>query len=185
MGDTYVPKCCDTTLQNDDQWFFYPEYGIRELADLQNVYHQTVGSGGVLEMDFAIDRTGNVAPEHAARYKELGDWVRACYGNDKVVGSGKTDGISDILVEVDEAISFDRFVLKEDMSVVGQAITGFSITSGDTVHYKSDLAGIGNKKIIILDAPVRGVSEVTFSVTASLVESFGEVSFALVSGDEC
>ena len=111
--------------------------------------------------------------------------MRACYVTTRVVGSGRSEGISDIVVEVDEAASFDRFVLKEDMSVVGQAITGFSITSGDTVHYKSDLAGIGNKKIIILDALVRGVSEVTFSVTASLVESFGEVSFALVSGDEC
>ena len=32
--------------------------GIRSLEDLTNVYHQTVGRNGVLEMDFAIDRTG-------------------------------------------------------------------------------------------------------------------------------
>lgn len=29
---------------------------------------QTVGRNGVLEMDFAIDRTGRVDPKHAARY---------------------------------------------------------------------------------------------------------------------
>lgn len=44
------------------------------------VYHDTVGQNGVLELDFAIDRQGRVNATHAARYKQLGDWVRGCYG---------------------------------------------------------------------------------------------------------
>ncbi len=38
-----------------------------------------MGRNGVLELDFAINRNGLVEPSHAARYKELGDWARACY----------------------------------------------------------------------------------------------------------
>jgi hypothetical protein len=32
-------------------------------------YHHSVGNNGVLELDFAIDDTGNVHPNHAAEYK--------------------------------------------------------------------------------------------------------------------
>jgi hypothetical protein len=44
----------------------------------------------VLEMDFAIDRTGRVDPIHAARYTELGDWIRSCYGTPvgEIAGKG-------------------------------------------------------------------------------------------------
>ena len=36
---------------------------------------------GMLELDFAIDRDGLVRPTHATRYKELGSWIRKCYGS--------------------------------------------------------------------------------------------------------
>jgi alpha-L-fucosidase len=78
-GDS-CPKACDTTLQNDDTWFFEADEGIRNLEDLKEVYHKTVGNNGLLEMDLAINRDGIVEPSHAKRYKELGDWIRSCYG---------------------------------------------------------------------------------------------------------
>ena len=77
-GGSWMPVACDTTLQIGDTWFIEPGMPIRTLKDLTDVYHQTVGRNGVLEMDFAIDRTGRVAPKHAARYKEFGDWVKSC-----------------------------------------------------------------------------------------------------------
>ena len=61
------PKGCDTTLQDDDFWFFETTKSIRELDDLKNVYHKTVGSNGVLEIDLAVNRDGVVEPSHAAR----------------------------------------------------------------------------------------------------------------------
>jgi len=30
-GDVFCPKGCDTTLQNDDQWFYTPDYPLRSL----------------------------------------------------------------------------------------------------------------------------------------------------------
>ena len=193
-GGVFAPKGCDTTLQNDDQWFFYPEYGIRELDNLKNVYHQTVGNNGVLEIDFAVDRTGNVDAAHAARYKELGDWSRACYNESNFVASGEEAGIAPIVVDVKSSDKFDRFLIREDMSKVGQAITNFDIygkTAGgdsfDTKLFSSGdkQTGIGNKKILLLDDAVSGLDQVKFVVTESLIDNFGAVSFSVVSGNDC
>ncbi len=38
-------------------------------------YHASVGQNSVLELDFAVDRTGRIDPVHAARYAEV-----ACAG---------------------------------------------------------------------------------------------------------
>lgn len=43
---TWCPKCCDTTLQIGDTWFFEPDLPVRPLAELIRVYHQTVGRNG-------------------------------------------------------------------------------------------------------------------------------------------
>lgn len=55
-------------------------------------------SPGVLELDFAIDRDGLVAPSHAARYKQLGDYIASCYGSDNVaamaIGNPGQDSIT-------------------------------------------------------------------------------------------
>jgi hypothetical protein len=62
--------------------------GIRALSDLINVYHATVGSNSVLELDFAIDRTGRVDPTHAARYKEVGWLVRVGFSYSRLLLHG-------------------------------------------------------------------------------------------------
>lgn len=49
--------------------------------------HNSVGSNGHLELDFAIDRTGNVAPDHAAAYRQFGAWMRSCYGSPLATGT--------------------------------------------------------------------------------------------------
>ena len=48
--------------------FYVPGTPLRSLATLIQVYHDTVGNNGVLEMDFAIDRTGRVDSQMADAY---------------------------------------------------------------------------------------------------------------------
>jgi hypothetical protein len=60
------PSGVDVTLQLNDHWFFTPGDALHPLSDLVSYYHQSVGSNGHLEIDFAIDRTGGIAPKHAA-----------------------------------------------------------------------------------------------------------------------
>ena len=93
----WVPKTCDTTLQNGDHWFYTPPAtSIRNLGQLVDVYHNTVGRNGVLELDFAINRDGLVAPEHEAMYRAFGAWIRTCYGDGNRVasfgGGGRSTG---------------------------------------------------------------------------------------------
>ena len=78
---TFCPKGSDCTLQAPDHWFWMmPNTPIKSLATLIDMYHKTFGSNSVMELDFAIDRTGNIDPTHAKRYTEFGTWIRSCYG---------------------------------------------------------------------------------------------------------
>ena len=78
----WCPKACDTSLQQINKWgwgtwFWMEGFPLRPMNQLISVYHDTVGRGGVLELDFAIDRDGLVHPDHAQLYKQFGDWIRA------------------------------------------------------------------------------------------------------------
>ena len=42
-------------MQENDAWFFAPTDAIRSLQELIQVYHNTVGNNGVLELDFGIN----------------------------------------------------------------------------------------------------------------------------------
>ena len=54
------------TLQVHDSWFWAPQRKVHNLTTLAGFYHGSVGANGHLEIDFAVDRTGNVAPAHVA-----------------------------------------------------------------------------------------------------------------------
>ena len=155
-------QATDYTLQAGDTWFYEPPAGdaehpgpttLRPLDELVFTYHSTVGHNTVLELDFAIDRDGLVAPSHAALYKRLGDFIRTCYdASPLAVGTTtmtsatsaagdnlrapKPDGVSGGLAgEVgvasvtlqlgsdDAPKTFDRVVLEEDQTA-GQRVRG-------------------------------------------------------------
>ena len=98
-------------------------------------------------MDFAIDETGNVAAEQAARYKEFGDWIRNCYGTPlkETNGSITSEG-GKLSLSVDNG-SFDRVMIREDLSK-GQRIREFAIIINGVVDTNS--TSIGNKRIVLL-----------------------------------
>eukprot|EP01129_Flabellula_baltica_P002831 TRINITY_DN12731_c0_g1_i2.p1 TRINITY_DN12731_c0_g1~~TRINITY_DN12731_c0_g1_i2.p1 ORF type:complete len:290 (-),score=66.72 TRINITY_DN12731_c0_g1_i2:28-897(-) len=158
-SDVWCPVGCDTTLQLDDSWFFTPGLGIRTLDDLINVYHQTVGNNGVLEIDFAIDRTGRVHPQHAARYKLFGDWIRSCYGFPLSSTSG---GGSEWEIELN-GDTIDRVVIQEDQRK-GQRIRAYSIEAliitgdgkGSWVPFSKGTS-VGNKRIDVIPKPLTSV----------------------------
>ena len=52
-----------------DQWFYDAKGGIRTLAELQDVYHGTVGRNSFLMMDYAPTPEGLIAPDQVARCK--------------------------------------------------------------------------------------------------------------------
>ena len=125
---TFCPKGSDCTLQAPDHWFWMPNTPIKSLATLIDMYHKSVGSNSVMELDFAIDRTGNIDPTHAERYAEFGAWIRSCYGTAVArTPWSLTDTLELAVASTDGAgIGIDRIVIQEDISR-GQRITSYSV----------------------------------------------------------
>eukprot|EP00049_Salpingoeca_infusionum_P017725 m.354135 g.354135 ORF g.354135 m.354135 type:complete len:581 (-) comp16928_c0_seq1:238-1980(-) len=149
-GTDYCPAGCDTTLQNFDTWFFVPNTGIRGISDMINVYHHTVGSNGVLELDFAIDRTGNVDPTHASRYAELGTWIKNCYGTP--LANASTLAQTTVQLKFSSPTSVDRFMLQE-MFEQGERVRSWSIavqtSAGADYQPFANGTVIGYKQIVL------------------------------------
>jgi alpha-L-fucosidase len=176
-GNVWCPKGCDTTLQHGDTWFFEKGNAIRSLAELITVYHATVGKNGMLEMDFAINRDGVVEPSHAARYKELGDWVTACYVTGlKYVTAGNCTSQGCVL-EIDltkgsphangaAGITIDRSMVQEQIAD-GQRVRSYKVelitAAGATVPLSSGHS-VGNKRIDVLAKPVKNAVKARLTI---------------------
>ena len=166
----WMPKAADTTLQTGDVWFYEPGQGIRELSDLINVYHQTVGRNAVLEMDFAIDRTGRVDPAHTARYTELGNWIRGCYGEGKALA--ETDGRGgSFSIALPTAAKVDRVVLREDQAQ-GQRIRSYTVeafVNGAWAPF-SHGDGVGNRRVDLAAAGAVSASALRLNISQAIAE---------------
>lgn len=149
----------DTTLQNGDHWFYVEGDPIRTLAELIDVYHASVGANSVLELDFAIDTTGNVHPSHAVAYKQFGDWIRSCYGTLVASTSGDNDTLTLPLPAGGSTI--DRFIVQEDQTY-GQRVRAFVIETqteaGGPWTQASVGTSIGHKRIALAAATVKATA---------------------------
>lgn len=145
-----------------DTWFYEPPTGdaehsaptpLRPLDELIFTYHSTVGHNTVLELDFAIDRNGLVAPSHAALYKRLGDFIRDCYSTPiGIATTPQGDTSASATVALGSALEFDRVVLEEDQTQ-GQRVRGWVVewSSDNGVTWKEFETGasVGAKRIVI------------------------------------
>lgn len=161
----FVPAECDTTLQTEGRWFFGVGQPLRSIEEMIGVYHTSVGRNCLLELDFAPDRSGLIPADHAARYKQLGDFIKSCYGkpigNNK--GSSKGKGVYHMAFDYPTAI--DRIQLMEDQTN-GQVIRSYKVYAkivdiggvNGTLDVPwtlvSNGTSIGHKKIDIFEKPV-------------------------------
>jgi alpha-L-fucosidase len=164
-GAVWQPSGVDVTLQQGDRWFYMPGVPVHSLSDLAGFYHKSVGANGHLEIDFAIDRTGNVDPVHAARYAEFGAWIRGCYGAPVAAGSLPA-GATSFSFAVPAGATFDRVMLEEDQTQ-GQLIVAYTVEALVGGAYVPFSAGVtvGSKRIDVASAAVAGATAVRVSVT--------------------
>lgn len=145
----WCPKGCDTTLQENDEWFYIPEVPIRSLSTMMEIYHQTVGRNGVLELDVAVDGTGRVHYDHAQRYKQMGDYIETCYGSPLQNWTNVTGYVIDL--ELEQPVLTDRIMLREDQWRGGQRVRDYKIyikkSQADEWSLFSQGKSIGNKRI--------------------------------------
>ncbi|KAI1331521.1 family 29 glycoside hydrolase [Xylariaceae sp. FL0255] len=123
----FAPAECDTTLQSGDRWFWGIDTPLRNLSEMIDVYHQTVGRNCILELDLSPDRSGLIPASYAARYKELGDFIRSCYGN-PVDGSGivNTTTATGLSFDFMRPTVIDRVAIMEDQKN-GQVIRAYEV----------------------------------------------------------
>lgn len=130
-----------------------------------------MGSNGVLELDFAISRTGQLDPAHTARYKQLGAWISSCYGTPvaRTSGSGQT---LELTVPPAANNTIDRMWIREDLQH-GQRIRNFTVEymAAGSESWTPFSAGrsVGNKRIDLLSAPAH-VSKLRLTVTAAIAD---------------
>lgn len=150
---------------------------------MKDVYHRTVGRNCLLELDLTPDRNGLIPASYAARYKELGDFIRSCYGA-PIPGkhSVHPDGDEGVYrLSFDTPTTIDRIMLMEDQAQ-GQVIRSYGVyarvvdkdggdegsASGNGKNTPwtkvSNGTSIGHKKIDLFDSPV-AVMEVMVNTT--------------------
>ena len=189
----YAPSSTDYTLQANDVWFFEPNYPLRSITELISTYHATVGANTVLELDFAISRTGLLEQSHVDLYKTFGQWIRNCYGS-PIAQAQLPQGIYTLTIPLDtngpSGVLMDRIVLQEGLSVdtYGQCVTNYTLEvlevgmSDWSLFGKSNAHLIGNKRIELNSptpgtiGPAMNVTAVRFNVTKYLCEPIVNIS---------
>jgi alpha-L-fucosidase len=136
------------------------------------VYHQTVGRNCLLMLDLTPDRTGLIPPAYASRYKELGDFIRSCYGTSVTPNKRISSDDSTIHIQVfDELpVTVDRSVIQEDQTH-GQVIRAYTVsvqlvnaTDNQWITVAQGTS-IGNKKIDIWQVGPQLITAVRLNIT--------------------
>ena len=162
---------------------------MHPLTDLVKFYHSSVGANGHLEIDLAVDRTGNVDPTHAAAYKQFGDWIRACYGSPVATGSLPAGATSFTLALPGGAGGsvVDRVALSEDQTS-GQLIISYTVEAlpagGSAWVPFSGGVSVGSKRIDVAAGGPVAATALRFSITADWGQSPG-VTMAAFAPDGC
>ena len=126
------------------------------------MYHNTVGRNCKLMLDLAVAQTGRVDPQHARRYKQLGDWVRQCYGHPIPAQGNFTcqatqGGQTECHLDFGREVVVDRVVLREELRY-GQLVREWSMSAemewGDCAGCVLPIPSaqgqsIGNKRIAL------------------------------------
>jgi alpha-L-fucosidase len=149
---------------------------LRPLSELITVYHNAVGRNTVMELDFAIDQTGQVEASHAALYKRFGDWIRECYGTP--LASAQLNGSAgsyDLEIVIPISTPADRIVLREDQRQ-GERILSYRVVVVATGAVFSSGTSVGNKRIDLGAANVTGTLRLEVVSTARGLPPF--VTFA-------
>jgi alpha-L-fucosidase len=140
------------------------------------VYHQTVGRNCLLMLDLAPDRTGIIPVAHASRYKELGDFIRSCYGTSVPPSRRLILDDSNIHIQLFDSspVTVDRSVIQEDQTN-GQLIRGYTVdvqlvntTNATQWITVAQGTSVGNKKIDIWQTGPQLVSAIRLNVTKAV-----------------
>ena len=215
LAPSPTPLQVDVTIQSNDHWFFTPQDSLHSLSDMARFYRAwrsgsprgapcgrspsltpplpppsppdaSVGANGHLEIDFAIDRTGNVAPAHAALYSAFGGWIRSCYGKAPLAAGALAAGAYSLTLPLPAGAAPDRVVLQETLTG-GQFLVAYAIEAqvGGAWQPFSKGVTVGSKRIDVLGAAVAGATALRLNVTEAYAPGHAGVTLAVLDGAGC
>ena len=132
-------------------WFYHAQQDdqVKSLPELVDIYFRSVGYNSVLLLNIPPDKRGLLHGNDVQRLKELGDYLKKTFADNKLDGGDKTCDLVagefyDYMVKPGE--TFNTFMLQEDITR-GQRIEEFKLEAyyggkwyelakGTTVGYK-------------------------------------------------
>ena len=163
-GNVFCPAETDTVLAAFDMWFWRSGVPLRSLADLQQVYYDSVGQNTNLLLNIAPNRTGTVDFEAADLYEQYGSWIAGCFSQPLLQASGEGTAF---YLSSDTPVTFNHVVISEDQTY-GEAVTEFFVAATLSDGIVNVLSGqsVGNKFV----RPVQPVTttNVMLTITSSL-----------------
>ena len=127
-------------------------------------------------LDLTPDRTGLIPPTYARRYKELGGFIRSCYGTSvQPIERLTSDSVLVYIQLFDSSpVTVDRTVIREDQTQ-GQVIRAYTIdvklvnsTEHNVWLIVAQGTSIGNKKIDVWKVGPQLVRAVRLSITKTV-----------------
>ena len=127
-------------------------------------------------LDLTPDRTGLIPAAYAHRYKELGDFIRSCYGSSIEPNQRLTSDNLHVYIQLFDSspVTVDRSVIREDQTN-GQVIRGYTIDVKLVNSTKKDMwltvaygTSIGNKKIDVWKLGPQLVYAVRLTITKTV-----------------
>jgi hypothetical protein len=127
-------------------------------------------------LDLTPDRTGLIPPAYARRYKQLGDFIRSCYGTAVLPNERFTSDNSLVHIQLFDSspVTVDRSVLREDQTL-GQVIRAYIvdvklINSTEDSNWITVAQGtsIGNKKIDVWQVGPQLVNAIRLTITKTV-----------------
>ena len=133
-----------------------------------------------MELGFAALRSGLIPQDQVDRAKELGDWIKGCYGNPVPVSFVKNNAF-EYTIHFKAPVTIDRAMLQEDLSK-GQIVRKYNIeyktTSLDNNNNAaqkknvytvfSNGTSIGNKRIDLFRTNITNVYEMKLTILETL-----------------
>ena len=135
-------------------WFYHAEQDeqVRSLANLVNIYYQSVGCNSVLLLNIPPDRRGLIHETDVQRIKELSDYLGKTFADNQV-----TDGAGLWQAEIGQSKEYNvapgamvnTFLIQEDITQ-GQRVEDFlvEVYSNGTWQYAAEGTTIGYKRLL-------------------------------------
>ena len=135
-------------------WFYHADQDerVRSLANLVNIYYQSVGCNSVLLLNIPPDKRGLIHEVDVQRIKELSDYIGKTFANNLVAdgeGLWKTQIGNSKEYEVKSGALANTFLIQEDITK-GQRVEDFlvEVYSNGAWQYASEGTTIGYKRLL-------------------------------------